>query len=631
MEEVISVLSPPDIKKDVFEKVIDNIREQLSGTMDSEKIRNMLNGYENTPYYFKRDGTYLENKKCTPSIRDAAKFYVLIKYIEYYQSKNSSEVADKAFDAAGYYREFFTDNWDSEKEFIYDYICTEPKRSDLFCDIKIDVVSGSIYKIKKYFLENSRVKDIRGGSALIKYVNEDVTLDYLKNYYSEECAVYCGGGNVLIIAPGGKGKEICMELEQKYSEITLTAQNAFEYIQTNLNEFIRNYKNIMKDLNLKLDERKKLKVYDINPDSGKELIEIDKETIEFDVEGEINERGVVCFLCGVRDAKYTVFIPDIGKAAACPSCFRKHKVGEKKTIFYDEYREFTGKTVKKKVNSIIELGDDNGNIAVIYADGNNMGNVVKNIETPFQHMYFSRTLDRITKECVYKSIYEIMRDEAMFEAIALGGDDIFIIVPGNMGLEIANKIIKKFDRAFKNKMTMSAGICIAKSDTPIKTMFEVAHNMLKNAKKYFRKNNCNEGTLDIQFIRSNIGVNMLESDSSLFPAVNSELSSYLDIVKKIKKDKNIKNSQLYKFSNAWCLMKNPVEFQLFYLYKISRLTTRYNNYMMEFLKSIKNLSENPYQNCGLLPKRSGAVFSARTGFVCLWDDIILLTDAVGGE
>jgi len=68
-------------------------------------------------------------------------------------------------------------------------------------------------------------------------------------------------------------------------------------------------------------------------------------------------------------------------------------------------------------------------------------------------------LDRITKRCVYQSINEVMGNDAMFEAIALGGDDIFIIVPGNRSLEITNKIIEKFDGAFENKMTMSAGNC----------------------------------------------------------------------------------------------------------------------------------------------------------------------------
>jgi len=55
-----------------------------------------------------------------------------------------------------------------------------------------------------------------GGSALIKYVNEDVTFDYLRDNYTEECAVYCGGGNVLIIAPGGAEKRYARLLKKIY-------------------------------------------------------------------------------------------------------------------------------------------------------------------------------------------------------------------------------------------------------------------------------------------------------------------------------------------------------------------------------------------------------------------------------
>jgi CRISPR-associated protein Cmr2 len=625
MNNVLSVLSPPKIQKNEYEKIVKDIISQLQSNSDASGIRELINRYGDKPFSFIKSGNQLENKRCAPSIRDAASIYVLIKYLQYYKNKTSP---GDSFNAPKHYMKFFSDEWDEAKDFIYNFMCNDPNtNSNLLSDIEIDIVSGSVYKIKRYFLENSKIKDIRGGSALIKYVNEDATFDYLRKSYIEECAIYCGGGNVLLVAPGGEGEEICSALENKYSEITLTALNAFVYERTNLNEFVKNYKGIMNRLNRKLDERKKLKIYDINPDNSIKMITIGNVEIRFDNTDEIDEKGIVCHLCGVRDGKYKVRMPDGETAVVCPSCQRKHEVGKEKTIFYDEYRDFTGSSVIKKIGSIIELGDENGHVAVIYADGNNMGNVVKNIETPFQHMYFSRTLDRTTKECVYKSVYEVMKDEAMFEAIALGGDDIFIVVPGDKSLEITNKIIEKFDSKFENKMTMSAGICIAKSTTPIKTMFEVDQAMLRSAKKYSREGNNSEGTVDIQLIRSNIGTDLQESESSLFPAVNSELSSYLEIMRSLKTDSKIKSSQIYKFSNAWRIMKNPMEFQLFYLYQVARLSSRYNDYIQRFLNSIKSLEDNPYRYCGLMHRKSGS--SGGSDYICLWDDITLLMDASG--
>jgi len=90
--------------------------------------------------------------------------------------------------------------------------------------------------------------------------------------------------------------------------------------------------------------------------------------------------------------------------------------------------------------------------------------------------------------------------------------------------------------------------------------------------------------VDVQFIRSNVGVDLLESESSLFPAANSELSAYLDIIRRLKNDVNIKTAQLYKFSNAWRILKNPMEFQLFYLYQTGRLSCKYNGIPWQYEK-----------------------------------------------
>lgn len=137
---------------------------------------------------------------------------------------------------------------------------------------------------------------------------------------------------------------------------------------------------------------------------------------------------------------------------------------------------------RNEINSLNDIGDSRGYIALIYADGNNLGNVIKNIKTPFQHMYFSRKLENTTKECVYSSIYDTNFEESVFEVISLGGDDLLIVVPADKSLNIANKIIDKFDTAFNYNITLSAGVCIAKSTTPIQNMLSICQHCLKNAK-----------------------------------------------------------------------------------------------------------------------------------------------------
>jgi len=89
MDSVLSVLSPENIQKNEYEEIIRDIRSQLQSLSDSRRFRQLLDKYADKPYYFKRNGNYLENKRCTPTIRDAACFYVLIKYLEYYKLKKT--------------------------------------------------------------------------------------------------------------------------------------------------------------------------------------------------------------------------------------------------------------------------------------------------------------------------------------------------------------------------------------------------------------------------------------------------------------------------------------------------------------------------------------------------------------
>ncbi|AFI06625.1 crispr-associated protein, csm1 family [Helicobacter cetorum MIT 99-5656] len=48
-----------------------------------------------------------------------------------------------------------------------------------------------------------------------------------------------------------------------------------------------------------------------------------------------------------------------------------------------------------------------------------------------------------------------------------GGDDLFLVVTWNEVLDLARQIRKYFRSFVNNKLSVSFGICIAKSNTPI--------------------------------------------------------------------------------------------------------------------------------------------------------------------
>ena len=544
----------------------------------------------------------VNNEEFVPSEYDAEKLYCLISKLKG-RNKETNELK----------KMFNCKDDDEVKDFLRDIYLSLPKGNKnsenlgWASDIKVDVVKGSIYKIKKYFLENNNLKDIRGGSILIDYLNNDVVIEILsENGFSEENIVYCGGGNIFIVVPSGEGKKVCKLLEEAFGNIALTAMNAFESITISLYEFAFDFKHISGALSEKLEERKKLKLYKVNPDNDLEGIKIKEKSINFSDYKEADElknSGVVCKLCDIRDAKYLIEENE-GLVAVCPSCLRKHLAGKAKSIFNDEFKEYTHIELKNNnITSIDDIDKDSNNIAVIYGDGNNMGKIVMEIQNVFEMMYFSRKTDKITKRSVYQAINETMGEDAKFEVIALGGDDIFIIVPAKDAFKIATKIIDKFDKGFDNEITMSIGIVISKSNTPIASLFAIAQQKLKSAKAIIKKSKAiKEGSIDIVELLGNMHINL--NHKGVFPVTNSRFKLILKEIEDFK-IKNKEISQLHKISYA---QKNMIEeeFQLFYYYQESKKKNK-DESIDQLIKRIYGKSEE--RSCP---------------YKIRWDDLILI-------
>lgn len=603
-----SCLGPSSIPNSEYAKILGEIKEKIQ---NKSQIANIFERYSDTPYYFSNKDMGEDDEGPLASINDAASLYVLLDYL---LTKDKDR-----FNRDNSYKTFIN----GENEALIDvlYSIFKGKHVNQYGDIKVDFIKGSLYKIKKYFLENNKIKDIRGASAILDHLNTDATLKYLEDKYIRECAIYCGGGNVIIIAPEEQGEIICKDLERLYSDIALTAKNAFEYTTCTLGEIAAKYNEISRDLNEKLEDRKKVKLYVINPENEITNITIKGERHDL-YKGKKAKSGQVCQLCGIRDAYYLTPTSE-GEIEVCPSCLRKTTVGRDKAIFYDEFEKSQGvrMTQKHNINSLNDIADSRGYVALIYADGNNLGNVVKNIKTPFQHMYFSRKLESVTKSCVYSAIYDTMsasRRDILFEAICLGGDDLLIVVPADVSLNIANKLVERFDTAFNYNITISAGICIAKSNTPIRNMFSISQSCLKNAKIHQKKNNEKYGTLDVVVLEGNSNIDLDRRETTLFPMTNKRAEKIINVINKMKADKkSISKSQIYKLRYASNNM-SVNEFQLFYLYQIAKLESRkYTEYICEIYDSESS------SFAGLV--------RINDEMVSPWEDIALLWDYSGGE
>jgi CRISPR-associated protein Cmr2 len=239
----------------------------------------------------------------------------------------------------------------------------------------------------------------------------------------------------------------------------------------------------------------------------------------------------------------------------------------------------------REARSLTEIGAaSNGFVGYIYADGNNMGQHIReHIQTPEDYQRFSEDIFKATEQSVYWALAKHLepfyytpdakssRDNKNpvwihpFEIITIGGDDVLIVVPANKALEIAHTIGEKFEEILVNtgryplefegsknstachrykpldapqskcSLSISSGVLIAAENTPIYYADKLIRQLLKSAKnqtKDLKKKGYFGGTVDflmlkaVTMISSNIESFRKEGLTVRFPERQQELKLY---------------------------------------------------------------------------------------------------------
>jgi CRISPR-associated protein Cmr2 len=185
-------------------------------------------------------------------------------------------------------------------------------------------------------------------------------------------------------------------------------------------------------------------------------------------------------------------------------------------------------------------------IGLIYADGNNVGRLVERIPTPAQYREKSVKLEQAARTAVFHALAKHLRPTEVrndqgnniyihpFEIITIGGDDLLLIVPGSVALDIALTIGYEFERlmvdtdkqrsdagnparrftdaapqgvydffALDPQVSLSAGVVIAQENAPIFFLRDLVEELLKSAKKKAKKDvTGGQGTVDFMVMKS---------------------------------------------------------------------------------------------------------------------------------
>lgn len=151
-----------------------------------------------------------------------------------------------------------------------------------------------------------------------------------------------------------------------------------------------------------------------------------------------------------------------------------------------EFEDFAKEEIKdnrKTIFDIEKLSNNKNKIAIIHADGNGLGNIVKDLNEN-EIIKFSKDLEIATNNAYFKASEGIEK----IRKVILGGDDLTIIINANDALSFTKKFLEEFEKETQNiykdnSLTACAGITYCNEKYPFHYAVKLAEDLCKYAKK----------------------------------------------------------------------------------------------------------------------------------------------------
>lgn len=511
----------------------------------------------------------------------------------------------------------------------------------------VELVEGSVFKVKEYYLETNRISEIRGASVLLDDINRKRYSQMLRQLsgLAAESVVYAGGGHVMAVVPEEHGEKVAGEIERLHREVCLTARAVGVACRVRASD-LADLPKLRSHLAEAVANRRSVLLPSWNAVKGAIDLYHDGFSAGTNLPLLPAGPGEYCASCGIRRAVKRWSYKDETRPL-CASCLRKQCVGKtaKKTVFASDYRDFwLARGIDADLpaaDEIEDIADERNEIAVIYADGNSFGYLFRRPDS----LAGLRLLSQFTESAAYTAVFTALKQcEALLagrsvEIIALGGDDIFMLVPAQAAPFLALEIGESFDRLFMNltaeepRATLSLGVVIAGAKTPVRYLFELAQTLLKEAKKrvYTAKDAPKkEGTLDVAVLASyaayedNITAyrkaTLCKNDAKLTlrPYTFSEARRFMSAVRRLQAAPQVPGrSWFYGLRRAAEQYSRQVA-ELFFNYQYARLREEQRRTVRECWET---LTQDPGEPQMFL-ERGGA-------HCCPWLDVVELWNYVG--
>jgi len=398
--------------------------------------------------------------------------------------------------------------------------------------------------IKQYIFATDKLREIRGASSILDDLNRRVMDDVARksNFRTEK--VYANGGSGLYLVQGDvrAAREFGQRIQKEYSKrtrggasITFVVQPLAPEVQKPWEEDIHE---TLKLLRYRLDERKVSWLperEDEEQEPPGEKLAAPDEPIAFpshpfmricdacgmhyaekkdsrEPRAEATRDHYYCAVClGKRAEDYD--IKDQGGMNALIETRKKNPdtldgirapFAWKKVIklLPDEYvrRIPEGTERPEDFHALRGIAGSKDYLALIYADGNGMGQLLENLRTLKEIKEVAKAIDTAIYQAISIAVSQHLPvvpgrgstpPHFSFDLLLVGGDDIMMVTPAAPALDIAISIARKFHdllHARQNELpvkdcSLSVGVVLAHVTYPFRMLYNLVEDTLKSAKK----------------------------------------------------------------------------------------------------------------------------------------------------
>lgn len=382
------------------------------------------------------------------------------------------------------------------------------------------LVYGDTDSVKDYVFEASTLTQMRGGSQLLLNCEDEVRriIQAYKGQGARE--VYCGGGTFLFYAPTSAVEEIRKAIEAAYHSRTLTATVtvvreegppsigriaggvdgwAGRLVRGFSGQTDGGFAHRVALLGARLREAK-----------------THRRCVPF-LESFSVARP--CDVCGKRMATGEVVRRSIGsdnreeRLLLCPVCHRRHESGAAarggiRGRFNREFRDFLseagdGQTVQAPDLDGLVAGARRSYVALLYADGNDIGDLLGHLSTETEYATVSLALHHATRQALFSALLEVCTPDLRrrrywpFEIVNIGGDDITVLIEGAYAWRVGVAFLRAFEDLVRKEVetrlgrwpggwpdvTACIGIAVADVRYPVRYLFRLAQDLLRSAKR----------------------------------------------------------------------------------------------------------------------------------------------------